>query len=114
MEKWRDIEGYEGQYQVSDEGRVRGILRQRNGRSGKPVEIKGKDRKEITNEKGYRAVQLWKNNRGKVCKVHRLVAAAFLYNPDRLPEVDHVNKKRDDNRVENLRWSTVSDNRKRK
>lgn len=93
MEQWKDIEGYEGLYQVSDMGNVRNV---KYNRSLKPV----------LNPGGYLKVILSKDGKRKTCKVHRLVAEAFIPNPDNKPTVDHINTIRTDNRVSNLRWFT--------
>lgn len=99
MEKeiWKDIEGYEGLYIVSDKGNVINI---KNG---------GKIKRNA-NLKGYRIISLWKNGIGKMYRVHRLVAQAFIPNPERKPCIDHINGNRSDNRVENLRWVTNKEN----
>jgi hypothetical protein len=61
---------------------------------------------------GYEHVKLYDNENEKVFKIHRLVAIHYIDNPDNKPEVDHINRIRDDNRVENLRWATRSENAK--
>ena len=81
IEIWRDIKDYEGLYQVSNWGRVKSFNYRNSGKERimKPVETK----------KGYLQVQLWKNGEQKWFKVHRLVATAFIPNPDNKPEVNH-------------------------
>ena len=91
MEEWRDIEGYEGLYQVSSEGRVRSV---RNQKLMKPK----------TDKKGYKVIQFSVNGEKKGFKVNRLVAQAFIENPNNLPCTNHKNCITDDNRVENLEW----------
>ena len=59
---------------------------------------------------GYRHVGIWNNEGKKQLYVHRLVAIHYIPNPENKPEVDHKNLIRDDNRVENLRWATISEN----
>ena len=71
---------------------------------------KGRFLKQSPNAYGYRMVQLWNKNGGKNLLVHRLVAKAYIPNPDNHPTVDHINGIRDDNRIENLRWVTHSEN----
>ena len=101
-EIWRDIRGYEGHYQVSNFGRVKSL------KYGREIILKpGK------NGGGYSCVALSKNGHLQTYVVHRLVAQAFLPNPDNLPQVDHLNEIKTDNRVENLQWVTGSENTKR-
>lgn len=99
-EEWRDIEGYDGDYQVSNLGKVRSHKRGNEWRPLRPS--KDKD--------GYLAVILSKHNKQKRYRVHRLVAMAFIPNSLNLPIVEH----RDDNpknaHVDNLFWSTENDN----
>ena len=95
-EEYRDIEGYEGLYQVSNLGRVKSLNYRRTGKERilKP----GKD------GHGYLQVILWKGGKSKTCKVHRLVAEAFLENPQGLPEINHISEDKTDNSLENLEW----------
>ena len=98
-EEWRVIEGYEN-YSVSNLGNVRNDKR---GNILKGILLKTGG--------GYLKVFLYDNDIcGKHKLIHRLVAIAFLPNPNNLPEVDHINRTPNDNRVENLRWITGSNN----
>lgn len=102
-EIWKDIEGYDGDYQVSSLGRVKSL---KNGKERilKPYKL----------NTGYLSINLCKNGKKKASRINRLVAEAFLPNPENLPEVDHLNDNRTDNRAENLQWiSRVENNRKR-
>lgn len=92
-EIWRTIHGYGGQYQVSDQGRVRSLKF-------------GKERilKPIRHLSGYLNVSLCKNREHKMYKVHRLVAQAFIPNPDNLPQVNHKDENKENNSVQNLEW----------
>ena len=105
MEEWKAIKGYEGLYEVSNLGRVKSIsYTNQYGTFDRVVILKG------WICEGYQCVQLTRNNEKKTFKIHRLVAETFISNPDNLPEVDHINTIRDDNRVENLRWVTHKEN----
>lgn len=96
MEIWVDIDGFEN-YQVSTWGRVRGqhgIL------------------KPYLNEKGYEKVGLTKNGKSHKKRVNRLVAMAYIPNPDNLPQVDHIDGNKRNNSVTNLRWVDNLTNRR--
>lgn len=101
--KWKDVPGYEGLYQVSEEGQVRSLPR-----NGTVNYIK--DKAQMTDKDGYKVVKLRKNNKPKMVKVHRLVALAFIERIDKKNIVDHINGLRSDNRVDNLRWVTAREN----
>lgn len=94
-EIWKDIDGYEGLYKVSNRGSVTSAPR-KGTKGGLLKPTKDKD--------GYLCVGLNKRNKGKTVKVHRLVAAAFIPNPDDLPEVNHKDEDKSNNNVENLEW----------
>ena len=98
MEIWRDIEGYEGLYQVSNLGRVRSLNYNRTG--------KVQNMKLGTYPNGYKMVDLKKNKKRKAHLVHRLVAKAFIPNPnpDQLCEVNHKDEDKANNTVDNLEW----------
>jgi hypothetical protein len=106
MEVWKDIAGYEGIYQVSDAGRVRSVDRV----NSQGAKLKGKPRKLITDRDGYYVVGLTRNAVMRYHKVHRLVAAAFIPNPDNLPQVNHVEGNKSDNRACKLEWCTNQEN----
>lgn len=91
-EVWKDIDGYEG-YQVSNLGRVRSF---KNGK----VRIL----KPSSDKCGYLIVNLCKNSSSKSCRVHRLVAQAFIPNPNNLPQVNHKDENPSNNIVSNLEW----------
>ena len=95
-EVYVDIPGYEG-YQVSNYGRVRN---KKTGKILKPY---------ITN-KGYYTVGFWTDGKKKRLSIHRLVAKAFLPNPNNLPEVNHINGCKTDNSVCNLEWASGRNN----
>lgn len=94
-EEWRPVKGYEGRYEVSDLGRVRG-----------PRAI----RKPCANYKGYRYVSLWLRGRRKNMKIARLVLSTFVCARPNGMESAHLNGDRSDDRLQNLAWVTSSEN----
>ena len=107
MEIWKDIQGYDGLYQVSNLGKIRSLDRvTRNGKS-----IKGIDRSIYVNKRnGYSYINLSKDGKSKNVLLHRIVATAFIENPFGYETVNHKNENKQDNRVENLEWMTLPDN----
>lgn len=108
-EIWVDICGYEGLYQVSNQGRVRSLDREIYKNNNVKQFSKSFILK-FEKSKGYNYVHLFKNGVRKRMAVHRLVAEAFIPNPESKPFIDHINTIRDDNRVENLHWVTPKEN----
>lgn len=90
-EVWKNIKEHEA-YEVSNLGRVRSLNYKKTGETRVLSALNGK--------KGYKFVILNK----KTCYIHRLVAEAFLPNPNNLPQINHINEQKDDNRLENLEW----------
>ena len=97
IEKWKFIAGYTGLYSISNTGRV---INYQTGKELKPA----------VNHKGYLIAQLSIKGQRKNKRIHRLVAEAFIPNPDNLPEVDHIDNNKQNNNVDNLRWVTGSCN----
>ena len=111
FEVWQDIEGFEGYYKVSNTGKVSGVDRRIwSDKRQYYINIKGKELKRWLNGGGYFQVNLHKDNKMHICLISRLVAEAFIPNPDNKPFVDHINRDRTDNRAENLRWVTQKEN----
>lgn len=104
IEIWKDIEGYEGMYQVSNMGRVRALDRVKPNSGGQIA--KGHILPQSDNGHGYRFVSLWKFNKGRRFYVHRLVASAFIPNPNNFPIINHKDENKSNNRYENLEWCT--------
>lgn len=111
-EIWKPVVGYEGFYEVSNLGRVRSLDRYLPNRWGNGEKlVKGRILTQKTEKKGgYLRVHLRVAPLSKEFLVHRLVAEAFIPNPDNLPQIDHINTNRTDNKVENLRWCTAKEN----
>ena len=110
-EIWTPVSGYDGVYDVSSEGRVRRVEGQVFDRGlGAMKRIRGKIIKQKVKENGYARVMLCKDGKREERYVHRIVAKAFIPNPDEATDVDHINRERADNRACNLRWVNRSRN----
>lgn len=105
-EEWRDIHGYEGLYKVSNLGRVKTTVI-RHGKSCVPGE---KILQQTMTTTGYYKIELTKDGKRQTCKVHRLVAEAFLENKDGLPIINHIDGNTLNNVPENLEWCTPAHN----
>lgn len=95
-EIWKPVVGYEGLYEVSNLGRVRSLNYNGTGTKG--------TLSEATNKCGYKYLVLCNNGKRKHHLVHRLVAGAFLINPNNLPQVNHKDEHKDNNCIDNLEW----------
>jgi len=100
-EMWRDIEGYEENYEISNTGKIK---------NKKNLKILS----QTLRKDGYYIVNLSKNKKQNCFLVHRLLGIAFIENPLNLPCIDHINNQRNDNRISNLRWATNQENQRNK
>ena len=96
-EIWKDIEGYEELYQVSNFGRVKRVTTGRILKGGK-------------NTSGYIQIYLYKQGIRDVNRIHRIVAQSFIPNPENKPEINHIDEDKTNNRVDNLEWVTKKEN----
>lgn len=109
-EIWKDIEGYVGIYQVSNLGNVK-RLRHEEFKCAQGYRVrKEMQLKPTKDEKGYLHVGLCKDGGQITRRVHRLVAEAFIDNPNELPEINHKDENKENNAVDNLEWCTSSYN----
>ncbi len=106
QEIWKDIPGYEGLYQASNLGRIKSLPKRKNGRCAGFYIMRERILKPQQSGYGYFFVRLATMNGGKINKeyVHRLVAVTFLPNFDNLPQINHKDEDKGNNRVENLEW----------
>lgn len=114
MEEWRDIQGYEGLYQVSNYGRVKSLERIKNGANqfGRCImHVKDKILKPFPNTQGRLQVDLKINGVRNTCLVHILVAQAFILNPNGYTNVHHIDEDKTNNNVENLMWMDESEHK---
>lgn len=111
-EIWKPIPGYEGKYEVSNQGRVKSIARTRIGKNGSIVPVAEKILKGKSDKDGYIEYALCTGHHKKMkfYRAHRLVAMAFIPNPDNLPQVNHMDEDKTNNRVDNLEWCDNSYN----
>lgn len=106
MEQWREIKGYEGRYEVSDHGNVRSLLFYSTAREEYMTRKAPRLLSQNTTHDGYKRVSLSKYREMKSITVHRLVAMAFLPNPNNYPAVNHKDEDATNNHVSNLEWCT--------
>ncbi|MBO7079503.1 MAG: HNH endonuclease [Bacilli bacterium] len=108
-EIWKDIKDYEGLYQVSNFGRVKSLEKKVWNRYEFIVR-KERILKTKNNSKEYCIVKLYKDNKHYNKKIHRLVAEAFIPNPNDLPQINHIDGNKNNNNANNLEWCTNKEN----
>lgn len=111
VELWQDISGYDGIYAISNFGRIKSVERLVSRRTSEMI-VRERIRKLNTGRNGYAVVSLYNNGIGKAYLVHRLVASAFIKNPENKREVNHIDCNKLNNFVDNLEWATPSENTK--
>ena len=109
-EIWKDIEGYEGWYEVSSYGRVRSVDRVVTYFNGIRHLLKGRIMNLPKDKDGYLLCNLSKNGKATMYRVHRLVAQTFIPNPDGLSIINHKDENPSNNHVSNLEWCTQTYN----
>lgn len=109
-ETWKDVVGWENSYEVSNLGRIRTKERIATNKRGFTSAIRTKLKVAYIDGDGYQRISLYEDGRTQLLGVHRVVASAFIPNPDGFPQVNHKNGDKADNRVENLEWVTNTQN----
>ena len=104
QEEWLPVNGYEGIYEVSNLGNIRSLSREVNCKYGKRITREKNICKNYNPKTGYYMVCLSKDRIKKTFLLHRLIATAFIDNAMNLPQVNHKNEIKTDNRAENLEW----------
>lgn len=110
MERWKDVKGYEGYYKISDAGRVKSL--ERTYKTKHSFRVVPEKMRTLTDVHGYLYCTLWKDGNHKRFAIHRMVAEAFIPNPDGLPQVNHLDGDKHNNNVFNLEWCNQSRNNK--
>lgn len=106
-EVWLPVKGYEGIYEVSNFGKVKRVSRFRGVNK---AYLNGYCLKPKDNGKGYYRIKLTVNNKSRRVMLHRIIAEAFIPNPENKPVVNHIDLNKKNNRIENLEWCTQKDN----
>lgn len=105
-EEWKDIEEFEGFYQVSNLGRVKRVGHFSNYKGNGLRFLPERIKVQSFDKDGYKTVSLYARSKMKLCRVHVLVGKAFIPNPRNLPQINHKDEDKTNNRVDNLEWCT--------
>ena len=103
-EIWKEIDGFDGFYKVSNLGNIKAMSRSYINNLGREVTTKTRILYQGKNGKGYKTVSISYKGKRKCFMVHRLVASAFCENPCKFAEVNHLDENKENNRAENLEW----------
>lgn len=112
IEVWRDAVGYEGLYQISSWGRVKSVARLKNWGNGGVKFCEERIMYHSYDYKGYPVIILRKDLKRKSVKIHRLVATAFIPNPEGKLQVNHKDGNKSNNNLTNLEWVSNSENQR--
>lgn len=109
-ELWKPIPGFDGMYEVSNLGRVKSCKRERKSKAGSISQVQERILKPRSDKNGYLEVALSKDGKLHYFRCHRLVADAFIPNPNHFPVINHKDEDVTNNVVNNLEWCSVSYN----
>lgn len=110
QEIWKPIAGFEGIYDISNLGRVKSLARLRRAKGNAFAPVRERIRVPAIQREGYVCAFLCREGKSAKFYIHRLVATAFLDNPENLPQVNHIDGNKQNNRIDNLEWTTASQN----
>lgn len=111
LEIWKDVAGYEGYYKVSNLGRVKSLERKVKFRTFKKL-VKSRILTPRISDSGYYTVNISKDGKGNMKYLARIIAIAFIPNPDNKPQVNHIDGNKINNCISNLEWVTNAENQK--
>lgn len=110
QETWKDIPNYEGLYQASNLGRIKGLRRYKQNHSKLQLVEEKIIKQYVNKHNGYVYAVLCKDGKEKNCRVHKLIATAFIPNPENKKTINHIDGNKANNRVDNLEWATNQEN----